>query len=128
MRQIFIVILSILLFTSCSTDDVPAITKEQELLMDSLSKVYYSNISIGTSKDFLKFSKPYELEITLEGRSISMDSLQYIATVVSEKFYPTLQKNEKYKSIIVKFNIQPQEQTGAGSEMSYTFDLSSEKK
>ena len=128
MRQILFVFLSTLLFASCSTDDVPVITKEQELIMDSLSKVYYSNISIGTSKDFLKFSKPYDLEVTIEGRPIPTDSLEYIAKVVSEKFYPTLQKREKYKSIIVKFNMQSQGEIGTGSEMSYSFDLSSENK
>jgi len=126
LRKILFVFLATFLLGSCSTGDVPVVTKEQELVMDSISKMFYSSISIGTSKDFLKFSKPYELEITLEGRSIPADSMEYIAKVVLQKFYPTLQKRDKYKSIIVKFNTQSQGQIG--TEMSYTFDLSSENK
>lgn len=123
MKHIFFGLFTVIVLASCSTDDVPLLTKQQELVMDTLSKMFYTDVSVGTSKNFLKPKKPYALEVTLGGRTIQDDSLVYIAKLTAEKFYPTLQKKDKYKSIIVKFDLQATGPAGAGRELSYTFDL-----
>lgn len=52
----------IILLTSCNNAEYPDLTKNEILVLDSLQKEFYCEISYSISKDYLRLKKPFNFE------------------------------------------------------------------
>lgn len=128
MKKIVLFFCLLVIFASCGTNTPHNLTEKEKAVLDTLQKQLTCQISIGSSKDLLRFTKPYDFEITLSNVIINKDSLEFWAQYVEQKYYPYLSDKERYQNLIITFETKSEGNVVVGSDFSYTFNLDEQEK
>lgn len=128
MKKITVLVFLIAFLTSCGANTPHNFTKDEKAVLDSLQRDLNCEISISSNKELLRFTKPYDFEITLSNIQYNSDSLSSLAQYVAQKYYPYLNEKERYKSLIITIQSKTEGVIGVGNELSYTFDIEDDNK
>jgi len=109
--------------TSCGSSESPVLSEKEKMVLDSIQKELNCEINYGTTKDFLSFSKPYDIDLTLSNAKFNKDSLAIISQIVAERFYPNVTNKEKYKNLTITIESKSDGNVGTGTDITYTYEI-----